>query len=191
MTSPPDLKQLRVLASPMRQAIVDALEAIGPCTVAELAEVLDHPADGLYYHLRLLKACGLVAGETRPGATRPQAVFDVAGRPTELRYSATDRAQVAAVVRLVGGMLREALRLFRRGFRPGAVLQGPRRTLWAGRRTAWLSAEELEEVNARIQQVVGYLSERRGRTPDGRLYAFTFVVSPFGRGRQARTDDPG
>jgi hypothetical protein len=83
-------------------------------------------------------------------------------------------------------MLREALRSFRKAFRPGAVVEGPRRSLWAGRRTAWLTEEELEEVNSRVERLVEYLSERRARKPEGRLYSFTFAISPFGGGRRRK-----
>jgi DNA-binding transcriptional ArsR family regulator len=179
-----DLQQIRALASPMRQAIVDALEAMGPCSVAELAELLDTPADGLYYHLRILKARHLVAEVAEPGPARVQAVSDAGDSPMQVRYDPASRAHAAAVTRLVGSMLREALRSFRAAFRPGVVVEGPRRSLWAGRRTAWLTGEELEEVNARIEWLLGFLAERRTRGPEGRLYSFTFAVSPFGDGRR-------
>lgn len=184
MTQIRDLQQIRALASPMRQAIVDTLEAMGPCSVAELADLLDTPADGLYYHLRILKARRLVADAGEPGPTRVQAVADVADAPMRVRYDPASRANAAAVGRVVGSMLRDALRSFRRAFRPGAVVEGPRRTLWAGRRTAWLTGEELEEVNTRIEQLIVYLAERRGRTPGGRFYSVTFAMSPFGDGRR-------
>ena len=181
-----ELQAIRALASPVRQAIVDTLEAIGPCSVAELADVLDSPADGLYYHLRILAARGLVTGGRSPGAARGEVVFDVAQRPTRLRYDPGDRANAAAVTRVVASMLRDALRAFRAAFRPGAVVEGPARTLWAGRRTAWLTEEEVVEVNARLESLVGYLTERRTRKPAGRLFAFTFAISPFGGGRRRK-----
>jgi DNA-binding transcriptional ArsR family regulator len=182
MTQIHDLQQIRALASPMRQAIVDTLEAMGPCTVAELADLLDTPADGLYYHLRILKARRLVADCADLGPSRVQAVADDA--PLRVRYEPASRANATAVGRLAGSMLREALRSFRRAFRPGVMVDGPRRALWVGRRTAWLTGEELEEVNARLEGLIGYLAERRGRSGEGRLYSFTFAISPFGGRRK-------
>ena len=186
MTQIRDLQQIRALASPVRQAIVDTLEAVGPCSVAELAGLLDTPADGLYYHLRILRARRLVAAAEGPGPARVQAVSDAGDPPMRVRYDPASRANAAAVTRLVGSMLREALRSFRKAFRPGAVVEGPRRSLWAGRRTAWLTEEELEEVNAGIARLVEYLSERRARKPEGQLYSFTFAISPFGGGRRRK-----
>jgi DNA-binding transcriptional ArsR family regulator len=181
-----DLQQIRALASPMRRSIVDTLEAMGPCSVAELAELLDTPADGLYYHLRILRARRLITQAAAPGPARVQAATDPADPPLRVHYEPGNRANAAAVTRMVGSMLRDALRSFRRAFRPGVVVEGPRRALWVGRRTAWLTGEELEEVNARVESFVGYLVERRGRGAEGRLYSFTFAISPLGGGRRSR-----
>ena len=184
-----DLEQIRALASPVRQGIVDALEALGPSSVAELAEVLDAPADGLYYHLRILERRGLVVQQGRSRrAGRPQARFDVAGRPTLIRYTPYEPERIAAITQVVGSMLRSALRAFRRSFVPGAEVEGPRRTVWAGRRTARLSPEQLEEVNALIARVVDVLGESRGAKQEGRLYSFTFALSPLARSRRASRD---
>lgn len=138
----------------------------------------------LYYHLRILKARRLIAEYDSPGPARVQAIADAGDAPLRVRYEPESRANAAAVGRVVGSMLREALRSFRRAFRPGVVVEGPRRSLWVGRRTAWLTGEELEEANARLESLVGYLTERRGRKPEGRLYSFTFAISPFGGGRR-------
>lgn len=182
-----DLEQLRALASPVRQGIVDALEALGPSTVAELAEVLDAPADGLYYHLRILKRRGLVVEQGRSArAGRPQATFDVAGRPTLIRYAPQTPERVAAITRLVGSMVRSALRSFRRSLVPGVEMEGPRRSVWAGRRTARLSPERLEEVNALVGRVMQVLEESRGSNGEGKMYSFTFALSPLAHGRRSR-----
>ena len=181
-----DLEQIRALASPVRQGIVDALEAVGPASVAELAEVLDAPADGLYYHLRILKRRGLVVEQPRSARDgRPQATFDVAGRPTLIRYTPHSPQRNAAIAQVVGSMLRSALRAFRRSLGPDAVVEGPRRSLWAGRRTARLTPDGLQEVNSLIGRLTEVLEEGRGRN-EGQLYSFTFALSPLARGRRPR-----
>jgi predicted transcriptional regulator len=53
-------RQIRVLASPVRQDIVETVDAAGPCSVAELARLLGMPADGLYYHIRRLSSADLL-----------------------------------------------------------------------------------------------------------------------------------
>ena len=42
------LDQMRVLASPVRQEMLDALTRMGAVSLAELGAVLGRPADGLY-----------------------------------------------------------------------------------------------------------------------------------------------
>ena len=53
-------RQILVLASPVRQDILDTVAAAGPCSVADLARLLGMPADGLYYHIRSLSLAGLL-----------------------------------------------------------------------------------------------------------------------------------
>lgn len=61
-----DPAQVRLLSSPVRQEMVDTLAALGgEAGVANLADQLGRPADGLYYHLRALVLGGLV--EELPG----------------------------------------------------------------------------------------------------------------------------
>lgn len=55
-----ELKQIRALASALRQDIVDGVEAIGPCAISELAVLLRRPPHALYYHVRRLVRLGLL-----------------------------------------------------------------------------------------------------------------------------------
>ena len=63
-------EHIEALASPMRQRIMDRIEAIGPCSIRDLALSLDVAADSLYYHVRRLQQIGLlsVGSRRRPGA---------------------------------------------------------------------------------------------------------------------------
>jgi DNA-binding transcriptional ArsR family regulator len=65
-------RQMRALAAPTRQEIVDVLPGMGTVSVAELATALGRPADSLYYHLRILNRVGLVrsAGSHRLNGRR-------------------------------------------------------------------------------------------------------------------------
>ena len=181
-----ELRQIRALASPPRQAIVDALEALGPCSAYELGEVLGRTSDRLYYHLQILKRVGIVRScRERNRAGRLQERFDLPGRPTQLRYVPSDPRNVAAITKLVGSTLRDAHRAFGRAFTTGAIVHGSGRTLWAGRRTGWLAAREVRQVNALLHQMIGILERRRGGRRDARLYSFTFAFSPYGESSSA------
>ena len=52
--------QIEALASPARQEVADGLQAIGPCSIADLADLLGRAPDSLYYHVRKLEKVGLV-----------------------------------------------------------------------------------------------------------------------------------
>ena len=176
------LRQIRALSSPARQAIVDAIESVGPCTANDLGQILGRASDRLYYHLQILKKVGLVRSRRhRNRSGRLEERFDLPGRPTWLRYEPSDPKNVEAVTKLVGAMLRDAHRAFAKGFTEDAVVRGRGRTLWAGRRTGWLTSAELNELNVHLHRMIALLEcGRRERRPS-RLYAFTFSVSPYGR----------
>ena len=164
---------------------MDAVAAIGPCTVAELAAALGRPADGLYYHIKALLDVRLLAEVRGEGDGRPELRIDVAHRAFFLEYRPANRANKAAVFRVIGAMVRSAERMFRRAFHPDiAVVKGPRRNLWASRSRGSLSAAELVELNDLLDQVNALMQSGRrdGGSPGGEaersLYELTYVLAP-------------
>src|ERR1043165_3940362 len=82
-------KHVRAIASPVRAAVLDALEVIGPATVLKLADALGYPPDGLYYHLAALERLGLIV---RVGSAKASAAqFDVRSHPVTIHYHLDDR----------------------------------------------------------------------------------------------------
>src|SRR5262245_60587836 len=175
---------IRLLASPLRQAIVDLIIGRGALSVAELSELLGKPADRLYYHVKRLVAVGLlVEGEQQPTNGRPQTLFDVPGRPLYLRYQPQSSSNRRAVQRVVDGMLRAARRDFSRGFAPGVEAEGPQRQLWAARTEANLTPSEVAELNRILTKALDLLMASRSRehAPAGaQLHQLTWVSSPRG-----------
>jgi len=117
---------IRAIASPVRQELVDTLEALGGvATVAELAEQLGRPADGLYYHVEILRRAGLFVAAPlgRSDTGRSERRYRTPTRPgTQLAlvYRPRDARNAAAVRAVVGGMLRIARRDFDRALAPAA-----------------------------------------------------------------------
>lgn len=176
--------QVAALASPVRQEIVDAMCAIGPCSVAELAALLGRPADALYYHVRALLRVGLLIDRgTRPAGRRAEAVYDVPARRMRLRYEPANRR---AIARAVASMLRVAERDFRAALRSSdARLSGDLRDVWAGRVRGWLTDEQVEEANRLLTRLLELV--RGCERPQGaRLHAFAFVLAPTPPARRAR-----
>ena len=171
-------QHIRSVASPVRAAALDALEVMGPATVAELAVALGYPADGLYYHLTALERFGLVI-RAKPDKRTGAARFDVPGRPMTLRYELVDRQHARATAEVVATMLRSASRGFRRAYAPGlATVEGPHRNLRAGRRTAWLTPDDLRALNYHIERIHRLFGRGRPQRSGARLHEFTYVLAP-------------
>src|SRR4051794_35995334 len=96
-----DARQIQALASPIRQDILDAVTAIGPCSVAQLAASLGKPADGLYYHIRRLLDVRLLMEVPGDGNGRADLRLDAAHKPVYLEYKPGNRSNKAAVLRVI------------------------------------------------------------------------------------------
>lgn len=172
---------VRALASPIRQEIVDAVVAAGPCTVAALARHVGRAPDSLYFHVRRLLAVGLLV--ERDAARRGRhvaAVYDVPGRPIRIAYDG--RLSKPAGRRSINAVVQGAIRLGARDFsraveRGKASTSGPDRDLWGGRAKGWLSDAEVAELNTLIERASAIL--HAGRPGKGRRpISFTFVLAP-------------
>ena len=174
-----DVGQVKAVASPVRAAVIDALEVMAPATILQIAGVIGYPPDGMYYHLRVLERTGLVIrGTPEPGTGAAR--FELPGHPATLRYRLDDRQQGHAMNKVVGTMVRCAERSFRRAFAPGrATVKGPHRNLRAGRRTAWLTAAELRVLNRHIESIHALFGRGRPQRPGARLHEFTYVLAPI------------
>jgi DNA-binding transcriptional ArsR family regulator len=183
-----DPKRIRVLASPVRHEIVDTLSALGgTATVARLAEHLGRHADGLYYHLRLLKKAGLV-DEHAPEAGAER-MFRLAGSgkaPLRLAYRVERGGNGNALEAYARGLLKVAQRDFTEALAiPDVVASGPRRQLWAARNKGWLSGADLAEVNALLERLCTLTSQKRESGRDV-LMSLAFSLTPLARRAKRR-----
>src|SRR5437870_8394581 len=180
-------REIAALRSPARQEIVDVLSRMPRASAADLAATLGRPADGLYYHLRALERAGLVlrAGDRARGR-RSEALYRTAAPELALRYASPGgKTAAAAVGAVVTSMLRLGIRDFRRALASGALVEGPRRELWALRTTGWLSPAGVGRVNRKILDLKDAVSEPRG---GGRLYGITILLTPLDhRARKSRS----
>ena len=170
--------QLQVLASPLRQEILDLLARTGDAQVSEIAALLGRPADSLYYHLRELTRVGLVvSSRARANGRRGEMLFRAAHREPTLRHDVSPRGNTPAVASIVGSMLRLGIRDFRNASASAEVCtHGPRRELWALRVTGWLDADQIAGINRRIHDLKDAVARPRSR---GKLYAITILLTPL------------
>lgn len=161
------------ICSTIRLSIVEYFRSRGPMSVAELAEHLERPADGLYHHLRKLEARGMI----REVGTRQR------GRQIERIYDATadeyrvaeDATELVRVWRLISSFAERNL---------AAAIEGERlRFRGEGRNsamrveTAQLDARSLAEVLEHIEAIRSIFSSAR-ENPTGESVTLTYVLSP-------------
>ena len=180
--------QLAALASPVRQEIVDVLAGMPRAPIAAVAAALGRPANGLYYHVRELVRVGLVL-PVGGGRGRGQALYRTVARELTIAYDPSSFINVARVSAAVGSMLRLGARDFRRGFsRAGVAVSGPRRELWAGRATGWLTASEVARANRLIKQIYRLFQGSRFG-PRGQLFGVTILLVPLERRPRRRSKE--
>jgi hypothetical protein len=178
--------EIRILTSPVRQEIVDTLEALGGnAPVAAIAAALGRPSDGLYYHLRILVKGGLLEELPDTGDGRRYRTRARGSERLRLRYEPGRTPNARAVTRVIGGMLRTTRRDFEAALAdPEVVTEGPQRALRASRVKGWVSPSDLAELNRLQARAIALL--RRNRKPrDGQLMSLTWVLAPV-RARPSR-----
>jgi len=171
---------VRLLSSPVRQEMVDTLAALGgEAGVADLAEQLGRPADGLYYHLRALVAGGLVEELPGGGAERRFRLAGEGSAPLRLIYDLGAEGNAAELRAFVSGLLQIAGRDFEQALESeDAVVTGTGRELWASRNKGWLSPDDVAEVNALLARLGEITSQPRGAGRN-RLASLAFVLAPL------------
>lgn len=171
-----DPAQIRALESPMRQEIVDAISAIGPCSINELGASLGRAADSLYFHVRKLVKVRLVHEvDSRKEGRHEAAIYAMTGRTARIVYSSAMKKSISKVV---SGALRLSLREFNLGMtQKNPSFSGPYRSLWGGRTKGWLTMDDLAEVNRLLEQLSQIMS-RNEPGHDRQVYSLGWVLAP-------------
>ena len=174
-----DPATIELLASPLRQQLLDRLEAEGPCSVRELADALGRRPDALYYHVKLLIDHGLLEEvEQRATGTSPESVYDLCHRRWHIAYEPDDPQNAAALAKITKHMLRAAGGDFAAGLaHPEARGSGPARNLWSLRLEAHLDAIEQRELARHLEAIVALLRKPK-RDHRGQLTALTWILAP-------------
>lgn len=171
---------ITLMASPVRQEIVDTLASLGgDASAADLALQLGRHADGLYYHLKVLcKAKLIVEIDARSQDERRYRLAGEASQPLRLAYRVADESQVAALRKFAHGLLQVAEKDFHEALvMPDVTLDGKMRQLWAARNKGWLSRSDLEEVNVLLERLCKLMSQTRTGERD-QLLSCTFALAP-------------
>jgi len=173
-------REIALLAAPARQELVDTLEALGgEASVATLAAQLGRPADGLYYHLRLLVRGGLLEELPDDGEGRRYRTRVDKGQRLQLRYRGGRNAGAAAVEKVGTSMMRIATRDFAAALkRTDVATEGPERDVWASRSKGWVDQRDLAEINRLLSRALELLHKPRSASRD-KLIALAWVLAPL------------
>lgn len=183
-------EHIRLLASPVRQELVDTLASLGgQATVAALSEHLGRHADGLYYHLQLLVEAGLIHEFSGDTGERTFGLAGTGQAPLRLSYELESDGAADSLRAYVKGLLQVAEHDFSNALvLPDVAMNGKHRQLWAARNKGWVNKSDLEEVNALLERLCELMSQPREETAN-HLMSFAFVLAPTptrGKRRQSK-----
>ena len=174
-----DPKILRAIAHPARGRILDELHANGPLRAADVARLLDVPANQASFHLRQLAKYGLIEPAPELAKDRRDRVWRTV--PGGLRFHDDDLednpgARAAQEV-FLDQKAAFAHELVERAFAPKEKSDSFYAVLSDALR---LSKDEGEEFLAEIGDVVdAWAKKTRGTDPHRKTYAFMAVVQPY------------
>ncbi|RZU01349.1 ArsR family transcriptional regulator [Kribbella rubisoli] len=156
-----DPRELNALAHPVRMAIIELLSVSGPLTATELADRLDETPANCSWHLRKLAQHGFVEEAAGgKGRQRPWQVPGLGFRWDEEHASGSldERRAAQALSEVVMGRAIDRLREAQQ-----RAPEAPEEWRAANSNTemvAWLTADELKEMNEAINAVLDRHVER-------------------------------
>jgi len=182
VTSP---KAWVTMTAPVRLEMLEALRLLGPCAIADIATMLDRPADALYRHMDKLVRLGAVRElEQRKVGRRLERTYDVVIHPgfrdggSKAANQAYDHT-VKVICKIAGRASRDAAESGQLKFSAEA------RTLAALVHHGWLTPSEFARARELLMELQALLGAGR-RRPDARLYVIASMLLPVVRKRGAR-----
>lgn len=173
-----DPELVRVLASPVRQEMVDTMAALGGrATIADLAGELGRSADGLYHHVRVLAAAGLIEDVTGEGASKRLYQLAGGGAPLRLFYRRGAQGNIEEIKNFAGALQKIAVADLAAALgRSETRIAGPERTAWAARNKGWMSDADVREVNRLLERLSALVSQPRS-DDRSHLISFAFLLA--------------
>ncbi len=191
----------RLMLAPARMEIIEAMRCIAPCSIAELAEMLDRPADGLYQHIRALQGAGIIvsAGYLKRGK-HVEAVLDLSADDYRIAFAdATGDAERAAIVETAGTFCRALTRCTMKAADAKAIkLAAGERNLMIEYDLTWLDDGEFAELRRLVTAVHRLCEKGRQKRGSGEgaaalasLYSVLCMAMPVVRTRHAKAKAGG
>ena len=173
-------KQLKVLRTPIRHRVLNAVLGLGRCSVAEIAVRLDWKAESLYYHVKALMDAGLVRRvEQRSTGGRSQAVYEAVAADIVLDLSNRSKEYLTAVRDVYRAALRAAERDLENALERERKGKGPRLNTMLQRFTVRLSSGDFCRLRAMLDEIGSFTAEHEDPAASGTV-ALTIVLSKKG-----------
>ncbi len=163
------LAELRVVASPQRQEILVALQALQPCSVREIGRYLGRLPVSLYYHLKKLEQVGLVMREEGESS---ETIYSLPALELRIAPDKRGKREVEALRKIGAGMFRRAQRLY-----DLAVAEETQAGHLMGQRTVGLSRRGAKRVRRKLLEVLEAIDEER-TTKSSAFYTLTLHLAP-------------
>jgi predicted transcriptional regulator len=176
----------RVILSPVRREIVEAMQELGPCPIADVAAASGRPADALYRHVALLVKAGfLVDAGTRKGKRNPERLYDAAANdfraPNVRRAGAADERQMIAAT--AEALAKATARSMRASATAGRLAcDAAARNFAVTHYLTWLTPSRFEEVRSLLLRINEIIEAGR-REQVGELYESLAILTPVTRAR--------
>ncbi len=181
-------KQWEVFLAPVRRELVQGLRCLGPCSAAELARMLDRPADTLYRHLEAMKVAGFVVetGERKKGRHHER-LFDLTADDFAIDFSDMSSPEGRQAVALTADVfLGSVAKMVAESAEANElVLPNPDPNFVLNYELSWLTPEDFKRARALMYQLKLLMDGARPKRA-GRLYASITVLTPVTRKKRTR-----
>lgn len=158
-----DPEAMWVLASPVRVDVLGAINAIGLCSVADIAKYTGRSRTSLYPHIeQLLRVCLIIEGEVRLAGKRYEQMYEPIARIVMTEVRVDDPENVAYHQAKGKALARLMARKYERSVAdPQAVVHGSNRDTHTGFYAVWVNDESLKEMNDHIDAIRKLSAESR------------------------------
>jgi hypothetical protein len=175
--------QWEAISSAHRLQLLQFIEGAGRATIKDLSGWTGRTGTSLYPHLEILEAAHLLSVEIEVGKGRPRRVY-MPGPATAWNRQSTEQSSDGHSSISLGAQLLSdlALRLRRWGKArmKKAVEARDLRNAALVSETTWLDDQQLQEVNAKVNELMSFVREaraqRRGKRHNVAVYHFPDVT---------------
>lgn len=175
--------QWDAISSAHRLQLLQFIEGAGRATIKDLSGLTGRTGTSLYPHLEILEAAHLVAVEIEVGKGRPRRVYMPGPAVAWERQSSEPSSEGHSSILLGAQLLSDlALRLRRwdKARRKKADQSRDLTNAALVSETTWLDDQQLQEVNAKVNELMSFVREaraqRRGKRHNVAVYHFPDVT---------------